>query len=150
MLTLGPKHALSVPRSFITSPKFISSIETGLIKINDDNLQTTTRLRIVNKILNYTTNLVKPNNELLSKSEIIETKNFFKENSNLMVLKSDKGNTTVLVDREFYISEVMKLLNDVTTYTVSKFEYTCTFEKRSNSIINNMVKKKQISDRESS
>ena len=62
------------------------------------------------------------------------------------MLKSDKGNTTVLVEREFYISEVMKLLNDETTYTVSKFEYTCTFEKRSNSIISNMVKKKQINE----
>ena len=79
VLTLGPKHALSVPKNFITSPKFISSIEAGLIKINDDNLETTTRLRIVNKFINYTTNSVKPANELLSKSDIIETIFFLKK-----------------------------------------------------------------------
>ena len=62
------------------------------------------------------------------------------------MLKSDKGNTTVLVERECYISEVLKLLNDETTYKVSKFKYTCTFEKKSNSIISNMVKKKQINE----
>ena len=117
MLTLGPKHALCAPRNIITSPKFIASIESGLMKINDNDIQTTTRIRMVNKIINCTTNLTKPNNMLLSKSEIIETKKFFKENNNLLVLKSDKGNTTVLVNKDFYISEVMKLLNDETTYT---------------------------------
>ena len=146
VLTLGPKHALSVPTNFITSPKFIASIESGLTKITDNNTQTETRIRIINKIINYTTNPIKLNNMLLSKSEIIQTKKFFKDNSNILVLKSDKGNTSVLVDKEFYISEVMKLLNDETTYTVSKFEYTCTFEREANSIISNMVKKKQIGE----
>ena len=38
------------------------------------------------------------------------------------------------------------MLNDATTYRVSKFEYTCTFEREANSIISNLVKKKQISE----
>ena len=146
VLVLGPKHALCAPRNFITSPKFIASVESGLMKINDENTQTTTRIRMVNKILNFTTNQSKINNPLLSKSEIIETKKFFQENNNLLVLKSDKGNTTVLVSKDFYNMEVMKMLNDETTYTVSRFEYTCTFERRSNSIVSNMVKKQQISE----
>ena len=146
VLVLGPKHALCAPRNFITSPKFIASVESGLMKINDENTQTTTRIRMVNKILNFTTNQSKINNPLLSKSEIIETRTFFQENNNLLVLKSDKGNTTVLVSKDFYNMEVMKMLNDETTYTVSRFEYTCTFERRSNSIVSNMVKKQQISE----
>ncbi|XP_076671980.1 uncharacterized protein LOC143370931 [Andrena cerasifolii] len=78
--------------------------------------------------------------------EIAETRQLFKRNNNLVVFKSDKGNTAVLVDKGFYISEAIKLLSDKTTYIVSRFEYTCTFEREANSIISNICKKKQISE----
>ena len=132
----------------IISPllKFLSSIESGLVKILDDDIQKSTRMRIVNKILNYTTNFTKPNILFLSEKEITETRQFFKRNDNLLVLKSDKGNTTVVVDKGFYISEVMKLLDDTNTYAKSRFEYTSTFERKSNSIVSNFLKKNQINE----
>lgn len=39
------------------------------------------------------------------------------------------------------------MLNDTSTYKVSKFQYTSTFEKEANSIINNWIKKKHIDER---
>ena len=90
--------------------------------------------------------MTKPNSMFVSEAEIAETRQFLKRNNNLLILKSDKGNTTVVVDKEFYIAEVIKLLSDKTTYIVSRFEYTCTFEREANSIISNMCKKKQISE----
>lgn len=70
-----------------------------------------------------------------SASDLKATRQFLKNNEDLLLLKSDKGNTTVLVEKKFYISEVMKLLNDTNTYIVSKFQYTSTFERQVNSII---------------
>ncbi|XP_076298582.1 uncharacterized protein LOC143217825 [Lasioglossum baleicum] len=114
---------------------------------NIGNLQTSTRIKLVNKILNYTTHLRFTNDATVSKTDIKETKHFLKENQNLLLLKSDKGNTTVLVDRDMYNNEVINMLNDNNTYKVSKFQYTSTFEKEANSIVNNLVKKKQIDER---
>lgn len=82
----------------------------------------------------------------MSESEIKEAKQFLKRNSSLLLLKSDERSTTVIAERDFYTSEILNMLNVTNTYTISKFEYTCTFEKRANFIISNTIKKKQTDE----
>jgi predicted GIY-YIG superfamily endonuclease len=53
---------------------------------------------------------------------IAETKEFLRNNSDLLVTKADKGNVTVLLHKEKYVSEMEKLFSDKTTYQLtSKF-----------------------------
>ncbi|EFN68675.1 hypothetical protein EAG_08791, partial [Camponotus floridanus] len=68
---------------------------------------------IINKLPSY----IPPRNPLISTVLMRSTKDFFKNNTNL-ISRSDKGNVTVALDRDFYIAKIEEMLDDTTTYSV--------------------------------
>lgn len=48
------------------------------------------------------------------------TKNFLKDNTDILFTRADKGNSTVATDRSTYIKKMNDLLNDANTYTAVK------------------------------
>ena len=40
------------------------------------------------------------------------TKAFIKNNKNLLITKADKGNTTVIIEKSYYLAKITKLFND--------------------------------------
>jgi len=70
------------------------------------------------------------------------TKQFCRNNKNIIFTKADKGNITVALDREVYISKVEELLNDVNTYTVVKRNPIKFIENN----LNNLLKKWLLND----
>ncbi|XP_057325921.1 uncharacterized protein LOC130667978 [Microplitis mediator] len=63
------------------------------------------------------------------------TSKFIKENPEIIFLKADKGNVTVVVDREFYISKMMILLNDTYTYRPIQCDPTSYLQSRVNKLV---------------
>lgn len=45
------------------------------------------------------------------------TKNFLKNNKNLILTRADKGNVTVALDKNKYVNEIENILGDSDTYT---------------------------------
>lgn len=47
-----------------------------------------------------------------------ETKTFIRDNPDIILTKADKGNITVAVEQDVYVSKVKDILKDTSTYTV--------------------------------
>lgn len=76
--------------------------------------------------------------------DIIMTKNFLKEHPHLLVLKADKGNTTVIMTKSDYQARIENLLNDPTTYEPQTSDPTASLQKEANGFIDDMHKKGYI------
>ena len=47
---------------------------------------------------------------------ILQTKNFLKNNNDIMILNADKSNKTVIMNRSDYNTKILNLLSDNSTY----------------------------------
>jgi len=48
--------------------------------------------------------------------EYVKCKNFLKNNDDILVTKADKGQVTVIMDRSAYVDQMLRTLDDETTY----------------------------------
>ena len=80
-------------------------------------------------------------------SDLQATKRFLKENDQLLVLKADKGNATVLMKKNEYKNKILQLLEDETTYKKRDKDPTSTIEAKSNKYVKTMFEKKYINER---
>ena len=121
LLSLGPSFA--IPSSTIQKiPYFhlIAEIENILKTNPDTTIQDRTRCTITNSILNHIhhNKHSSPNddNHRFYKNAIRIVKNFLKNNPDIYVLKSDKGNKTVLMPMQDYQTKMLQLLDNEHTY----------------------------------
>jgi len=64
-----------------------------------------------------------------------KTKEFLKENRDLLVTIVDKGNATVIIKSSEYVQRMEDLLKDRTTYKIIKDDPTNKLQKKSNKYI---------------
>lgn len=115
---MGGNFSLPAINTTRVTTNFIVNHENNLSKLPPDK-RIVVRNRfanIINSLPSYRYPLSKTHKELLHLNSI--TKNFLKENPNLIVTRADKGNVTVALDRDKYILEIEKLLKDEETYVV--------------------------------
>lgn len=145
VLALGPGFAVPVLKQKLPLIDICASIEQGALLIDEVNRNNFRNLAIAKTI--HTKNTISSKQRAVSFDfrDVNVTKEFVSRN-NLLVLRADKGNTTVLVDRDKYVEEISNILNDSNTYEKVKFEYTATFEKENNKLIGNWVRKKYINN----
>ncbi|XP_062714162.1 uncharacterized protein LOC134290945 [Aedes albopictus] len=77
------------------------------------------------------------------------TRRFLKDNPNILVLKSDKGNKTVLMEASEYRQKMLELLEDRNTYNPINADPTSRFEKQNNSIVKRLRNLDLIDERTS-
>ena len=116
VLSLGHKFNPPIKENEIPTEQIICDIETVLYNFEDSQ-----KIEIRNKFTNILTNFVN-RKSITTKEEdrihkdVIETKKFLAENSNLMVTKADKGNVTVVLDKQKYIADMEIMFKDNKTY----------------------------------
>lgn len=129
VLQLGENFSLpSLDKNEVTI-EFIKNFENSLKKLP---LQVRPYIRnrsahIINKLPFYTP----PRNPLITTDLVRTTKDFLKNNTNLILTRSDKGNVTVALDRDVYIAKIEEILDDTETYKVIARDPT-------NKLINNL------------
>lgn len=75
------------------------------------------------------------------------TAEFLKNNRDLVVLRADKGNVTVAINKSDYIMKMGEILNDSNTYKkVSKIPIY-TIQTKNNKLVNELFKEKIIDER---
>ncbi|XP_038117299.1 uncharacterized protein LOC119769342 [Culex quinquefasciatus] len=136
LLSLGPKFALP-----ITDPQqnpyfhLVADVE-NILKTNPDNsCQDHNRCAITNMIQNH---LHKIHNRPQAKDALVKfcesaerkTRLFLKQNPNLAVLQSDKGNKTVIMNSEEYKQKMLDLLKDDHTYQPITRDPTSRFQNK--------------------
>ncbi|XP_062698654.1 uncharacterized protein LOC134284184 [Aedes albopictus] len=124
-----------------------------VIKSNpDEATQDRTRCAVANAITNHIHRFNNQNTHFdplvrfCSTAEDI-TRKFLKENPNVLVLKSDKGNKTVLMDAEEYKQKMKELLQDNQTYKPIDKDPTLRFERQNNSLVKRLRNLDLIDDR---
>ena len=72
------------------------------------------------------------------------TKKFLKENPNLLVLRADKGNATVIMEEQGYVKKAETMLKDVSTYVESKLDPTSGIQRKSNDFVKQFFERNWI------
>ena len=122
-IALGPKFCSVSKPSNSDIVTTIKNVESTLRNSEiDTNEQKSIRQKIVKHIC--TVRSKSSHNSLFQRSiskMVNTTREFLKKNDKIMCTYSDKGNSTVCIEKSVYTSKMLDLLNDNNTYTVNHF-----------------------------
>lgn len=136
LLSKGLKFA-PAPRT-IPVREIVTEVESSI-----QSLDATTRSEIRNKVTSILA-CAKPPQSNLSKADV-ETIRKLKEDDTIIIIKADKGNATVIMDRKTYDEKLETLLSDRNTYQVLDKDPAKACERKMKSLLSKM--KERISDR---
>ena len=116
------------------------------------------RQRIVHHLRNMKTQIDKKqiaDDEVLGlKNDLKFTKDFFKINNHLLILKADKGRATIIMEKSVYNQKVCEMLPDSTTYKLNNvtnkksdiinFDPTSQLQNQCEVLVQEMLKKNYI------
>lgn len=144
-LSLGHNFAIDESLKSFSPQIFISEFEKGLQCLPRDKYKEqidSFRSAFVNIMLNHAHYLrgKKPD----PTANVI--KRFLKDNKDLLVTRADKGQVTVLLDRNAYLTAGLDLLNDQSTYTKLQKDKNVTAQNLNNKLVKLWNQKKYISD----
>lgn len=140
-LSLGPKFAYPPTNRDISIKHLLADVE---LAISWAPKETHNILRA--KTTNVITNYMKKNSEVtnISTEMFKQTRKFLKQNPDIVVTNSDKGNVTVLMNKLDYNSKVMELLQDRNVYKILGRDPTQTFQNKNNEIVKILREKEYI------
>lgn len=142
----------NLPYSKIPYESIITNVEFGIQQFkkefNNDKTKNIIRNEICNILKNFKINTdfvnCKNYKEKLIRKYFYETMSFLKENDNLMVSYADKGNITVVIDKNVYLDKINDLLNDKNTYEIVNKDLTESIQRKNNELISNWEGEKEI------
>lgn len=148
ILSLGPNFAIPTTKNKeVPINDIISSIESNIQELN-----TTEKDEIRIEISNTLTNFQKkqknkkiPGKQKTFQNKINQTKKFIKNNPQIVILKPDKSNKTVIMNEQQYDEKMNNLLNDKTTYQLVNNDPTKKLQTENNNLIKRWENKCLIS-----
>ena len=139
VLSLGLNFAVS--QDYIPKTEILANIEKG-IKNLSDNTSSIIRSKVVD-ILNKKNKSI-PNLSIKERKALKNLRN----DTNIVITKADKGNCTVIIDKDKYEEKIFKLLNDKDTYVLIKNDLTKSIERKLNKFIFDLYKIDRLSQKE--
>lgn len=113
-LSLGPNFNLPYQNKEIPIIKIITSVESCIA--NEPNTDII-RPEINNIIYNFINKKCQETHKTnIFQIDFLKTKKFLKENNDIMVTRADKGNSTVILERQDYNNKTIQMLEDKETY----------------------------------
>jgi hypothetical protein len=144
ILQLGPKFAHTSSR--FPYEKIITDVEYVINQVRaTEEAKTEVRQRVgvlltkMKKTKEY-----KPFNTYITPKERKVAETFLKQNENVVVVKADKGNGTVLLEKEEYRKKMNEHLADLTTYKMVENDPTMSIQRKNNQIVKNLADKGYI------
>jgi hypothetical protein len=147
LLSTGPKMCIPITKKEISIPNLIKDLEfnINICDTSNDN-KTIIRNRAVNVVSNFYNNIERPDKNNVINKYYKETKQFLKENDNIYVLRSDKGNSTVVMYKNEYYDAMTRLLDDVNMYVKLSKDPTNIYQEKANKLIDKLTKKDLLKD----
>lgn len=142
-LALGPKFAYTPDTRQISMKHLLADVEFAISMIPEaeQNILRATATNIITNYMNKNKGTTCVSTSLLSK-----TKKFLAQNQDLLVTRSDKGNTTVVMKKEDYHNKIMELLQDDNVYREIQRDPTTTLQRKNNKFVQELKKEKHIND----
>lgn len=124
LLQLGDRFNLPLTNSTPTTFEFIKNVERNIAGYSEEF-----RFSVQNDAIHFITKIDKTiarrnDNDRFLISCLKRTKEFIKEQPNVLFTRADKGNTTVVLNKNDYISKMEDLLGDKNTYEIVKKDHT--------------------------
>ncbi|XP_044761076.1 uncharacterized protein LOC123318491 [Coccinella septempunctata] len=145
---MGDRFNLPYTRS-LPIDEIIADCETIIKKHNVDD-RDVLRSRVVNVITNFVGSYHggKQHDSWISRS-IKETRMFLSNyRERIIIVRADKGNITVIMDRDEYFSKALNLLGDSSTYKVLDSEPTVKIQNKNNRLVKVLLAKNIITEEE--
>ncbi|XP_046491078.1 uncharacterized protein [Neodiprion pinetum] len=145
VLKMGPKYGIPFKPHCIPTNKLISDFESKISFIPSDCRNTARQdfTNTIKKFINTPSPLHADKNILY---KIKETKIFQNNNQDLLFLKADKGNTTVVMNKQMYEDKMLQQLSNNNSYKVVRYDLTCTLQQEVKKLTTDWSKSKLISD----
>lgn len=143
VLALGPKFNLHTTVKDINVERLLAHVEQLVGKVCE-NRRNIIRAKVTSVVTNY---MHRYRDQKIGETKLInDVKRFLRENEDLLVLKSDKGGVTVIMDKDRYDMSMKELLDNTVNFKKLNRNPTLTVQNKANGIISNLVKLKCISD----
>lgn len=136
MLAKGLNYAQAPSR--IPIPEIIAAVEVGLSKASSTQAQLA-RMRITGQL---TKTRPPPTNLHPEEQKAIKS---LKQANSIVITKADKGNATVVMDRDDYYGKIRALLADAGTYKRLPKDPTPALERRMNALLLALTRSDAIS-----
>lgn len=149
ILKLGPKFTIEPVYQEVPTFKLLADIEfciennPEIIDKNSCRLQTT---NIITNYLQKMKNHNTPKQISPLRDDFHETRRFLKSHPNILVIPSDKGNVTAIIERAEYEEKMSKLISDDNTYSKLSKDPTNKIQTKNNSFVNMLKNKGYIDD----
>lgn len=144
VLGLGSKFNVPLDHKEINIKDLIADVESILDLVEEDR-RDTLRAKIASIITGH---LHKGKNNICATDNIRKlyktTKNFLRTNDHLVVLDSDKGSVTVLMDRADYLQKMYSIVDTDDFKKISR-DPTTTIQNKTNKIISTLVNQNILS-----
>lgn len=149
LLSLGPKFALPSKHDEFPLFDFIADTEALIQTIDEVKNKDIARAKITN-ILSNANCIHKRENiiDLTIDNIYKDTKKFFTEHKELIVVSSDKGKATVIMSRHNYEKKVAELLSDTNTYKILPSNPLNKLQFKNNKFIHRLYNIKAIDKKE--
>ncbi|XP_055590666.1 uncharacterized protein LOC129742749 [Uranotaenia lowii] len=149
LLSLGSKFALpSTNNKPSTFYHLIADIEGIIETTEDEEVKVRNRSAAANQIMNHIhahrNNTGCNPSDNFYKTAIIATRQFLKSYPNIIVLEADKGNITVMMNREDYDRKMLALIEDENTYSSLTRDPTTGFQTKNNEFAKRLADLKLI------
>ena len=131
----------SVSQGYVSKTEILANIEKD-IKNLPDNTTSIIRSKVVDVLDKKHKNI--PNLSIKEKKAL---KNL-RDDTNIVITKADKGNCTVIIDKDKYEEKIFKLLNDKDTYVILKNDLKKNIERKLNKFIFELYKIDSLSQKE--
>ncbi|XP_044761653.1 uncharacterized protein LOC123318931 [Coccinella septempunctata] len=143
-LALGPKFSVDVPARKIPMSRLLSDIE-NIISLNDTLSEEGRNFKRA-QATNVVTNCIKSGRGTNSiyHNEFFHCMKYLKQHPGLLVVRADKGNVTVLMDKTQYKELVDTLLQDEQYYKQLTRDPTTSMQNKCNAVIKSLVNKGYI------
>lgn len=131
LASLGKNFGLPHKNRQIPLERLMTTLELSILDLPRED-EFAVRAAYLNVINNY---LQQPETPIELLRKIRTTSKFVKQNPDIIFLKADKGNVTVIVSRDLYISKMMNILSDPYTYCPIKYDPTKHLQWRVNKLV---------------
>lgn len=135
VLSLGPNFALPYNEKNFPIVPIITAVESSIDKIDTEDKKEIREI-VCNTLNNFKNKTQKENENLKTlRKKVKETNIFLKNHPNIKVTKADKGNKTVLIQKNQYEQKMDNILKDESTYKIMKRDPTAVHQRKNNNLI---------------
>lgn len=151
ILALGPKFAVNHTKSDYPTYETIAEIENVIYNL-DENISPeqivelrTKMVSMLSSHLNKIETTVTPQ-QVYTQKLFSKTKTFLSNNKNIIIIEADKGNTTIAIDKQEYISKIQTILKDTNKYRILAKDPTPRLQTKNNEIVKTIHQNSTIDD----